>query len=65
MTQWSAVRPRQRASLPYGLVVRISGFHPDGRGSIPRGEIIIVLTATFKNLILKEIKSTMENKHIK
>ena len=21
--------------LPYGLVVRISGFHPDGPGSIP------------------------------
>ena len=23
--------------LPYGLVVRITGFHPVGRGSIPRG----------------------------
>ena len=22
-------------SFPYGLVVRISGFHPDGPGSIP------------------------------
>ena len=21
--------------IPYGLVVRISGFHPDGPGSIP------------------------------
>ena len=24
-----------KVRLPYGLVVRISGFHPDGPGSIP------------------------------
>ena len=28
-------------TIPYGLVVRISGFHPGGRGSIPRtGEVV-------------------------
>ena len=26
------------ALLPYSLGVRIPGFHPGGRGSIPRGE---------------------------
>ena len=29
------VGPRQRAAVPYGLVVRIPAFHAGGPGSIP------------------------------
>ena len=31
-------------TFPYGLVVRISGFHPDGPGSIPGVGMILVVS---------------------
>ena len=36
--------------IPYGLAVRIPGFHPGGPGSTPgMGKTIIVFTAIFNN----------------
>ena len=36
--------------IPYGLAVRIPGFHPGGQGSTPgMGKTIVVFTVIFNN----------------
>jgi hypothetical protein len=47
-------------SLPYGLVVRITGFHPVGPGSIPGMGIIFKKFNTQNKIVTNETKKNLK-----
>ena len=48
--------------IPYGLAVRIPGFHPGGPGSTPgMGKTIVVFTVIFNNNHNNNINNNNDN----